>query len=281
MSTHFDSITQYDNSFDVLFPVTEGAKKGYACTWFAILTACKFLKGVPPTEASHDETVRQSVSISKDLGTSGGYTFATLLENYTSVKSSNINATTVSLILEGVIGYPHMFPSIDDPVKNTKYATIILKNEKYIVVMYDGTTYFVRDCHESTQYNFATPDALIMHLETAYQFAQEINITGITYEEYSSIEFIVLTDDFDTLLTGLAGITFEVPFDDPLEDPNPKINAADANYMEMLEAHCNDATTSPFHAPDTICEPTDYVDFGDESDDSETESQCKKPILAS
>jgi hypothetical protein len=270
MTTHFDSITQYDNSFDVLFPETDVAKKGYACTWFALLTACKFLKGVLPTEASHDKTVRQSVLISKELGTSGGYTFATLLENYTSIKSSNINATSVSLILEGVIGYPHMFPSIDDPVKNTKYATIILKNEKYIVVMYDGTTYFVRDCHETTQYNFTTPDALIVHLETAYQFVQEINITGITYEEYSSIEFIVLSDDFDTLLTGLAGITFDVPFDDPLEDPNPKINMVDANYMEILEAHCNKDTTSPFHPPDTLCETTDYVDFGEESDDSET-----------
>ncbi len=237
----FSSITQYDKQFDEMF--IETGKKGYTCSYFSLLVAWKFLSNYEMTQEEHNETVKQSINLTAIFEITSGMHFEELLTNYTNINSTNINATTVELINEGVIGFDNMFPKIEN---NSKYATIILKNEKYITVLVDKNEYKLRDCHESTQFNFTTLNDLIIHLMTVYQFTQEINVQGIDYSDYSSIEFIIINSVFESVLTSLLSLTSQKkqifnPNGDVFDIPdNYMLSKADINYLEMLNEQMND-----------------------------------------
>jgi len=241
MTDTFNSITQYDKQFDSMFQNIN--KKGYACSYFSLITAWKFLANYNMTQEEHNDTVVQSLMLTSIFDTCCGITFEDLLTNYSDINQLNINATTVDLINENVISFVHMFPKIESELK---YATIILKNEKYIVVLVDKNEYKLRDCHEKTQYNFKTFDDLVIHLINVYQFTQKIDIEGIDYSEYSSIEFLTINAKFTSELINMLSLQ---PQKKQLFDPNGDVfdipdnytlTKADINYLEMLNEQFNE-----------------------------------------
>ena len=188
----FQSITQYDEQFDGLFENINN--KGFTCSYFSFLTAWKFLADHPMNQYGHIETVKQSVTLSLCMGTVS-HLFEQFVEEYTNINKNQILSTSTNLIEGGDTLFTDLFPC---PENNSKYATIILKNERYFVVLVSNEGYFIRDCHEATQYNFETLDDLASHLISTYNFMETINIEGFDYSNYSSIEFLIINDIFET-----------------------------------------------------------------------------------
>lgn len=200
-TTKFDTVTQYDKQFNGLF--SNPNKKGFSCSFFSLITAWKFLNGETPDVISHEATIAQSLLAQSTNNIDFGITFEELLSSYTDLNPTQIYATSAELINSGELGFDQIFPPIVD---DTHIAIIILKNERYLNVLINKNGYQFRDCHESTQYNFATIDELIIHLITAYQFTEEVNAGGMEYHEYSSIEFLTLNSKFYLTFAEMLGI---------------------------------------------------------------------------
>jgi len=188
----FKSITQYDKQFDKLF--SNISQKGFACGYFSILTAFDFLNDEPPDNINYEKNVRRGIDVTKDRKTFGGINFEQLL-SLSNLNIGDINGTNVELLVNGIIGVEHMLPK-----DCNKFVTIFLKNEKYFVICYNNGTYNVRDCHLDMQYDFNNFDDVKEHLYDVYQFNKKIIIAGMEFPEYSSIEFIVIKNKFDTCL---------------------------------------------------------------------------------
>jgi hypothetical protein len=194
----FDSITQYNKKFDQLF--TNVNQKGYACGFFSVLTANTYLKYGLFDLPTHENNIEEAIKYTVKKKIVGGVNFDNLLEMTTNLNKNNIMATSVELINAGVLSYPHIFDNSDNV---EKYAIIFLKNEKYFVVMFDKTKnqYYLRDCHESSQYTYNSLDDLVKRLDEAYQFGTDIGLVGDEYIAYSSIEFIRITQNFQQKIT--------------------------------------------------------------------------------
>lgn len=265
--THFQTITQYDKQFDnEIDKIICG--KGYACSFFGILTPWKFMQGYVPDKKTHEQTIKDSVQASRLLDMSNGLTFSDLLENYTNLDSNKITGTCVELIVNKILGFDAMFPKIKD---NEKYSVVFLKNEKYIVVMVDKNGYYLRDCHESTQHNFTDLAALSEHLSTSYQFTVSIDIDGVEYPEYSSVEFIRIENEFTTNVSSLLSLDSH-PLDDMFDIPNDVLLTGDEiKYLEMLNEQlngfgsCDDDTTEAYKPTEftkiTDSGPAEFIDF--------------------
>jgi hypothetical protein len=163
-----------------------------------------------------------------------------MLASYTDINPTQICATTTELINSGELGFNQIFPPILD---NTKIAIIILKNERYLTVLIDNNGYQFRDCHESTQYNFATVDELIIHLINAYQFTDNVNAGGVEYSDYSSIEFLTLNSKFYLGVAEMLGIGFKEPTDLTGDifniPPGTTLSPDEICYLEMLNQEAN------------------------------------------
>jgi hypothetical protein len=155
------------------------------------------------TQHEHIETIKQSVKFTSFGEATSGLTFDELLFNYTDIDVNKINATSVNLINDGMISFKHMFPEI---INDYKYATVILKNEKYIVILADKTGYKLRDCHEHIQFNFKSLEQLILHITNVYQFTKKIDVDGIDYSKYSSIEYIIIDSKFKSMISSMLSI---------------------------------------------------------------------------
>jgi hypothetical protein len=245
-TTHFQSITQYDKQFDnEIDKIICG--KGYACSFFGILTPWKFMQGQIPDKKTHEQTIKDSVQTSRLLDMSNGLTFSELLENYTNLDANKITGTCVELIVSKVLGFDEMFPKIKD---TEKYSVVFLKNEKYIVVMVDKNGYYLRDCHEATQHDFTDISALMEHLNTSYQFGTSINIEGLEYSEYSSVEFLRIEKEFTTNLSSMMSLGAK-PIDDIFDMPNDVMLTPDEiKYLEMLNEQLNGFGTCEDDDPD-------------------------------
>lgn len=235
MISTFESITQYDKQFDEeIDKIICG--KGYACSLFGILTPWKFMKGYFPNKKTHEETIKNSVQASRLFDMANGLTFSELLETYTNLDSKKITGTCVELIVGEVLGFKEMFPKIKD---NEKYVVVFLKNEKYIVVMVDKNGYYLRDCHETIQYDFSTFKSLTDHLGTVYQFEKNIDVDGMEYPEYSSIEFIRIENEFDSNVASILSLKPN-QFDDIFDIPdNVLLSNDEIKYLEMLDEQLN------------------------------------------
>jgi hypothetical protein len=185
--SNFESITQFDKSFDNLFENKN--LKGYACGIFSLLTANSYLNNIPITKDVHENNIRKAVKICSENKIFYGMNFDELLSS-TNLNSQDVNSTSVELIIHNVIGYNHIFDIKD------KCAVIFLKNEKFFVVICDKNKYYLRDCHESIQYDFDSLEELVQKLNIAYQFNNQIDIIVDEYTNYSSIEFIKITQNF-------------------------------------------------------------------------------------
>lgn len=194
----YDSITQYNKKFDQLFVNIN--QKGYACGFFSILTANVYLEYGLFDLLTHENNIEEAIKYTAKKKIVGGINFDNLLEMTTNLKKNNIMATSVELINAGVLSYPHIFDNSDNA---EKYVIIFLKNEKYFVVMFDKTKnqYYLRDCHESSQYTYDSLNDLTKRLDEAYQFGTDIGLVGDEYIAYSSIEFIKITQKFQQKIT--------------------------------------------------------------------------------
>jgi hypothetical protein len=195
---NFDSITQYNKKFDQLF--TNVNQKGYACGFFSILTANAYLKYGAFDLSTHESNIEEAIKYTAKKKIVGGINFDNLLGMTTNLNKNNIMATSVELINLGVLSYPHIFDNSDNA---EKYCIIFLKNEKYFVVMFDKikNQYYLRDCHESSQYTYNSLNDLTKRLDEAYQFASDIGLVGDEYIAYSSIEFIRISQNFQQKIT--------------------------------------------------------------------------------
>lgn len=238
----FQSITQYDKQFDKLFKNINN--KGFTCSYFSFLTTWKFLVNYPTNQDEHIETVKQSVTLSLCIGTVS-HLFEKFVEEYTNINKNQILSTSTNLIADGDTLFTDLFPN---PENNSKYATIILKNERYFVVLVSNEGYCIRDCHEATQYNFETLDDLASHLISAYNFMETINIEGFDYSNYSSIEFLIINNVFETCIADILGLTANnnVEIEKSVKT-NEKIDFTDAQNIVTKK-------TNKFSE-------TDYVDF--------------------
>ena len=225
--TTFQSITQCDKQFDDVLK-NSNCKKGYSCTFFAILTAWHFLNGENATKQLHEKNIKNSVKTCQLLTIEAGLSFTDLLKQYTNININNIIGTCVDLVVNKIIGFEQMFPKNKD-----EYVVIFLKNERFIIVMVNNNKYHVRDCHENTQYDYNSLDSVINRLNNAYQFNKSINIDGYEFPEYSSIEFIILDELFETDMMSILGIDmFDLPSD-------VIISEKDMAYLEMLNDQFN------------------------------------------
>jgi len=130
------------------------------------------------------------------LNNIGDQMFFEKLIRFTNLNVKDINATNVELILNNIIGYDVIFP------KEWKipYAVLFLKNGKFIVVLHHDDKYYVRDCHESLQFNNLSRPNVIAHMNKVYQFDQEIDLGGYKIQEYSNIEFMHIMNSFTTTI---------------------------------------------------------------------------------
>lgn len=262
----FDTITQYDKQFDKLF--TNINHKGYACSIFALITALKFLhtcdnnqnKHWSTDKKAHEDTVKHAIKITSLYDITDGITFDNLLLLHTNIDINNICATTVELIKNNIIGYEHMFPG-----SNKRYATIILKNEKYIVVLVDNSGWKVRDCHESIQYDFDNIKDLIKHLSEKYQFSEQINFGDtnanfIDYSHYSSIEFVIIDSKFKSeTLSVIALENVKDIFDIP--NTSYTLTSADVNYIDKSCDNTNGKKKKKHNYDEKIHNCHDLINF--------------------
>lgn len=196
MNNTFNSITQYDKSFDGLFDDIK--KKGYSCSYFSILSCWRFMENGIVDKDIHEQNIRDAMTITCVLNIADGLSFEDLIIGCTDYDHKKILATNVDLMKNDIIGIHQMFPLSDDKNNNGRYAVMFLKSEKYFVVLVDDDGYHFRDCHADTQFDFKTLDQLYFHLSVSYQFTENICLDGIEFEDYSSIEFLIFDKKFNT-----------------------------------------------------------------------------------
>jgi hypothetical protein len=230
----FESITQFNSKFDNLF--TNVNKKGYACGFFSILTAYNFLKYDCTDKETHENNIGEAIKYTAQKNIVGGINFDNLLNTTSNLNNNNIMSTTVELIKLGILSYQHIFDNNDN---SEKYAIIFLKNEKYFVVLVDNLNkiYYLRDCHEHTQYSYDSLDSLIIRLNEAYQFNTNIDLLGDEYIAYSSIEYIKITENFTNKITKDFVIKQEIKNNQENKQENKqeneKINKQENKQLEI------------------------------------------------
>jgi hypothetical protein len=198
----FDGITQYDKSNDYIYKDYPKAVKGVAGPVFCVLTAEDFIKNNNTSKEKHEENINRAVSYTAMLEFKSDASFNDIVE-FTNLDKTTLSKTTISYMKtdRGVI------TKIIPDVHTQNFCTIIRKNNIFFVIMGNKLTqcYYVRDCNEKTQYIFKNRVDLIDHLDDIYTFTTSIVIDDIELPEYSTIEYIVITKEFN------------VTYDDQLE----------------------------------------------------------------
>jgi hypothetical protein len=224
----FESFTQFDHRYDELYPKESKYKKS-ACSFFSLISAYNFLNSkITMSKKSHQDNIDQATLnyICKEI--KGHLSFEELLK-YSTVDIKTIEATSVELINENIIGFEHMFP--ENYQEN--YVIIFLKMSKFFIVAKSGNMYHVRDCHEQIQYDFTSRSDMLEHLIKIYSFTNIINAGGIDLPEFSNIEFITIKNKFDITLE--KGIVYPFPKIDAESDEVEKDSSLSEEQMAIVE----------------------------------------------
>jgi hypothetical protein len=225
----FDTITQYDNKYDKLWEDNPNVSKGVVCPYFSLITAEKFFKNGLLTKEAHENNLNVAIDTFILLDDSRELTFEELVA-YTDLDKKDIMCTTSELINMGEFSLKELFTNNSSyPYYN--YAIMFLKNAKFFVVLCDHIGYHIRDCHESFQYSFYKLDELIDHLNKIYQFNITINLDGVEYCDYSSIEYIRIDRKINSVLRNVIKYQFEDASNDELE------NTSLIDYIDTDESH--------------------------------------------
>jgi len=197
--TFFDTITQYDNKFDPLWLANPDVKKGLACPYFSLFISEKFMNKNSTDKEDYEKDLELAINTNILMGTNDEMTFEQLV-GYTDLNKKDIGCTVAELISNGDFKLEkELFESTSN-----EFCVIFLKNAKFFVVLCDASGFHVRDSHESVQFTFYSTAQLIYHLNTVYQFSETVNVGGITYGDYSSIEFIKIEKQFQNVLQNLV-----------------------------------------------------------------------------
>lgn len=191
----FNTVTQYDNKFNEIWLTNLEAKKGLACPYFSILTIYNFLNGGKIDKKTHEKNIEASINYATLVGTNEEMNFRELITG-TNLDPSEIMCTATDLVRSGELGFDVMIP--EKPLDAKRKAVMFLKNARFFAILIDKNGYYLRDCHEAFQYNYNGVDELIRDLNKNYQFSDPINIGGVLYDHYSSIEFIKIEKPFKT-----------------------------------------------------------------------------------
>jgi len=199
VSEYFETITQYDQKFDELWIENPTVKKGLACPYFSLFTAEMFMNGCEPDKNQHEKNIESAINCNILMGSSDEMDFKQLI-SYTDLAEKDIGCTLAELIQSGDFKLEELFTS-----DSTDYCVIFLKNAKFFVVMCNDTGYHIRDAHESIQHTLFDKNQLVDMLNNTYQFNCVVDVGGLTYGEYSSIEFIKIEKKFTNVLHNLIG----------------------------------------------------------------------------
>lgn len=198
MTTTFESITQYDKSFDEICKLHK-YRKGFVCSIFSVMTAYDFMLNSQKYNDNivfkecHKNNIEDGYNIGIVMDISFGLKFDELISSYTSLNFADIEVTSVELIKENIIGFDRLIPEKNDNPK----VVIFLKNQVFMTLLINKHGYYLRNCHEKEQYNFINSHDVAEHLIEKYQFTSKIDILGDAFAEYSSIEFIIINKPFD------------------------------------------------------------------------------------
>ena len=227
--TYFDTITQYDHQFDELWIVNPTVKKGLACPYFSLFTAEMFMNNGKTDKNTHECIIGSSISTNILAGSNDEMDFKQLV-GYTSLSEKDIGCTLAELIQVGEFKLEELFTS-----DSKRYCVIFLKNAKFFVVMCDENGYHIRDAHESVQYTFFDKEHLIDKLNTTYQFNCAVDVGGVVYGDYSSIEFIKIEHEFDNVLSVLTETALDSAIDDETEKAMIKAMTESLDQEELSE----------------------------------------------
>lgn len=175
----FQTISQFDQKYKTL----EFKDKRNACSVFSLYTVYAFLNNNNISIEQYNHNLDEAVKNINKLGLPKFINFAELLNITTNYSDNNVKGTVVELISE--YGY-------DDILSSSKnHGIIFLKNGNFVAILSNGQEYYVRDCHETTQYNFSNKEDLINHLNIVYKFNQPTIVDGVHIEEFSNIEYAI------------------------------------------------------------------------------------------
>lgn len=189
---NFESKTQYDRSFDDIYKEYPKAKRGLACPLFALVTASEYFRTKNISKEKHEENLQKAVNISAMINTNQQMMFNKLI-SFTNLEPRNIVCTSTDIIKQGVTTFNVIIPGTEQ-----NSCVIFLKNAKFFVVICDQANqmFCVRDCREPFQYNFENKQKLIDYLNDVYSLSSDFIVDGVTFPEYSSIEYIVIQKQF-------------------------------------------------------------------------------------
>lgn len=231
----FQTITQFINT-DIDTDDVEYNNKKYnknACHFFALKTAKEFFRNKDFSKVTHETNINFAINMNKLYQNNEMY-FDELIK-FTDLKSGDINATTTELIDSEDYALNMVFP------ETTKsYCVIILKNSKFFNILFHNNNYYIRDCHEPFQYDFDCKNKMINHINEIYQFNKSINLDGYSIPEFSSIEYIIINNDFEFKLENVSDNKYFGELIKPkgeLKETKFGLSIEKINYDELFEGN--------------------------------------------
>jgi hypothetical protein len=235
--TYFETITQYDQKFDDLWIANPTVKKGLACPYFSLFTAEMFMSGSNIDKFTHEIIIESAINANILVGSNDEMDFKQFV-GYTDLHEKDIGCTLAELIQVGEFKLDELFTSDSE-----KYCVIFLKNAKFFVVLCDKNGYHLRDAHESVQYTFFDKTQLIDKLNSTYQFNCVVDVGGVMYGDYSSIEFIKVEHKFNNILNNLLETAAD-NYDFSGDDDMVKAIAESLDHKELSENFDSDHSCS-------------------------------------
>lgn len=117
-----------------------------ASGYFAILTANKFMNGIEPSDIIHDQNIKDAVIFSQDNELENFMDLEETISDFTHLNTNDISINFTEDIESGNFKIQELF------TKNKRNVVIFVKGYDYITIMYDGNTYYIRNCTKVAQY---------------------------------------------------------------------------------------------------------------------------------
>ena len=210
--TRFDARTQTDVYYKQYAQGFAGSVLGYASPFYSIVLMKKFLANstnpangsdFTPDLTSHLDILDTAVLSTLVIGVKCLLDVKIVLQIIGKQNPSTkieLKTTTVQTIGSTPSSMDSMFRELSQP--GQKYAVIFYKNANIFVVLafyheVYGPVYCVRNPHIQTQYGFLGRSELIAHLNNSYAFNRKMDIDGFVLEEYSNIQYAIITQSFD------------------------------------------------------------------------------------
>ena len=183
----FETINQYDKLYSKL-----KNNKFMACGFFSLISIYEFMKTFDTSKNIHEKNLHLANCISVKYSSQEQLPLDELVECYTNLKGEYLDeklmGASVNMIKEDGIEF------IFNDTSKTQ-AWLFLKNGNFFTIFFiPSKGYFVRDSHSKIQYSNLKLDNLRNILFDNYSFNKMIDLDGYTIEEFSSIEYINVSE---------------------------------------------------------------------------------------